>query len=178
MPNRRQNSTFQLRFQISQLQLYCDRYSYQLDEAPLRGNSKLIVERGFFAKHELLDVCYWKTPRSQSKCRKNDEEFIREVTAISLSTQNEKLKIEVLTLLSGVSWPTASTLLHFCYPEKYPILDFRALWSLGIDQLPGKYDFDFWWSYVSACRKISLENTITIRQLDKALWQYSKEHQI
>ncbi len=37
----------------------------------------------------------------------------------------------VLRFLDGVEWPTASTILHFCGARPYPILDYRALWSLG-----------------------------------------------
>ncbi len=61
----------------------------------------------------------------------NPEDFIKDVTHTALITPSERLRIEVLTLLNGVSWPTASVLLHFGYDNLYPILDFRALWSLG-----------------------------------------------
>lgn len=33
-------------------------------------------------------------------------------TRVALSTPSERLRIEVLTLLDGVGWPTASVLLH------------------------------------------------------------------
>ena len=143
----------------------------------IREYAQTAVKRGFLLKQELLDICYWKTPRSQSKCRKDEDDFIIDVTKVSLSTVNEKLKIEILTLLSGVKWPTASTILHFCFPEQYPILDYRALWSLSVNTPPAAYDFYFWWDYVMICREISEELDITIRELGKGLWQYSKENQ-
>lgn len=43
------------------------------------------------------------------------------------------MRIEVLTVVCGVSWPVASTILHYCVSDDYPILDFRALWSLEMD---------------------------------------------
>jgi hypothetical protein len=30
-----------------------------------------------------------------------------------------------------VNWPTASVILHFVYPKRYPILDYRALWQFS-----------------------------------------------
>ncbi len=60
---------------------------------------------------------------------------------------------------------------------KYPIIDFRALWSLQVN-VPNKYTFEFWRKYVQYCRKIARENHVDLRILDKALWQYSKENQI
>ena len=98
-------------------------------------------------------------------------------SSIALSTQEERTKIEILTLLNGVNWPSASVILHFFHNDLYPILDFRALWSLGIEKVPAQYTFVFWWKYVSYCRKLSLKHNIDMRILDKALWQYSKENQ-
>jgi hypothetical protein len=86
------------------------------------------------------------------------------------------LRIEVLTLLAGVSWPTASVILHFFHREQYPILDVRALWSLQCDP-PGEYDIPFWESYTSSCRSLAQKAGVSMRTLDRALWQYSKENQ-
>lgn len=107
----------------------------------------------------------------------NTEEFVREVTKVAFSTHEERLRIGIFTLLRGVSWPTASVLLHFASPDLYPILDFRALWSLGVKKPPSVYTFEFWDAYVSATRRIASEYGVKLRQLDRALWQYSKETQ-
>jgi hypothetical protein len=55
------------------------------------------------------------------------------------------------------------------------------LWTLGFKQ-PSQYTFDFWWSYVSACRSVFQRvrrdvPNITMREMDRALWQFSKENQ-
>jgi len=51
-----------------------------------------------------------------------------------------------LLAFKGVSFPTASVILHFCVSSQYPILDVRAMWSLGIEK-PGPYTIDHWRSY-------------------------------
>ena len=89
---------------------------------------------------------------------------------------SEQLRIEALTLLRGVSWPIASTILHWCHADPYPVLDLRALWSLGIDTTP-RYDFPFWWAYVERCRALAAEARMSMRMLDRALWQYSRERE-
>jgi hypothetical protein len=48
---------------------------------------------------------------------------------------------------------------------------------MGLDTQIKQYDFDSWWLYVEACRKMAHLNNFTMRELDRALWQYSKEHQ-
>lgn len=60
--------------------------------------------------------------------------------------------------------------------DLYPILDYRALWSLGIDPPPA-YDFPFWRAYTLACRELAAGAGVSMRDLDRALWQYSKENQ-
>jgi hypothetical protein len=128
-------------------------------------------------KDEFVELCRWKTPRSQQRVLSNPEDFIKEVTHTSLTTASERLRIGVLTLLNGVSWPTASVLLHFGYDNLYPILDFRALWSLGVDASQVNYCFDFWWEYTQHCRSLATESGVSMRVLDRALWQYSDSNQ-
>ncbi|MFW6153734.1 MAG: hypothetical protein ACOC95_00790 [Planctomycetota bacterium] len=122
-------------------------------------------------------MCKWKSPRSQSKCRRNKASEIAETTGLALKTQSEHLRIDVLRCLHGVDWPTASVLLHIAHPDPYPILDVRALWSLGLDKKPSYYTFEFWMQYVQICRNLATEYDVDMRTLDRALWQYSKEHQ-
>jgi hypothetical protein len=71
----------------------------------------------------------------------------------------------------------ASVILHWCHADRYPIIDYRALWSLSVEQQPAFYTFDFWWSYVVCCRQLAEEAGVDMRTLDRALWQYSKENQ-
>ena len=80
-------------------------------------------------------------------------------------------------MLDGVGWPTASVLLHFGHAEPYPILDYRALWSCGVPRPPSQYSFGLWWPYTRFCREITRRYGISMRTLDRALWQYSKERQ-
>ena len=98
------------------------------------------------------------------------------LTRAALATSGEALKIDLLRLLDGVEWPTASTILHFCDARPYPILDYRALWSLGYAK-PPKYTMEFWLGYLEYTRGLATRLELPIRIVDKALWQYSKERQ-
>ena len=71
----------------------------------------------------------------------------------------------------------ASVILHWCHTDRYPIIDYRALWSLGVKEVLATYSFDFWLTYVAFCRQLADEARVDMRTLDKALWQYSKEKQ-
>ena len=134
-------------------------------------------KRGYLDRYEFLEIARWKSPRTQPRCAENGEAFVEEVTRIAFSTPNEQVAIQVLTILRGVSWPTASVVLHFCSPRPYPILDFRALWSLSVPVSDAEYDFALWSAYVKATRTLADKHGLDMRTLDRALWAYSKVNQ-
>jgi hypothetical protein len=169
-------SSFALRFPSRAVREWAGRYSYRGVRYIEREVGPAVRKAGYYTRQQFLDTCRWKTGRTQSRCRKNEETFIKAVTRVALSHPNERVRIEVLTLLDGVDWPTASVLLHFGHREPYPILDFRALWSVGIRR-PPRYSFNFWWQYVEFCRRLSQGCGVSMRDFDRALWQYSKERQ-
>ena len=173
----------QLRFDPSEIQPLADSYVSRLNERDRRLTANVVdsvvpryVAAGFLTKSDFLTICEWKTSRTKSRCASNDAKFIREISSLSLTTSCEQLRIQVWTLLHGVNWPTASVFLHFSMPDRYPILDFRAIWSLE-SVVPKQYNFDYWNRYVECCRTIANENDVSMRTLDQSLWEYSKRHQ-
>ena len=136
-----------------------------------------VRDRGYLRRREFLALCRWKTPRTIKRCSSNTTELIRDATQLAFGTSDERAKIGILRLLAGIDWPTASVLLHFCDRQPYPVLDFRALWSLGSER-PSRYTFDFWWAYTMFTRQLAESTGHTMRTVDRALWQYSKQHQL
>mgnify|MGYP006431627951 CR=1 FL=1 len=170
---------FELRFPEADIPTWADRYDYTapggLEDVP-REAARFMRTHGHLDKAMFVRLCRWKSPRPTRHYERNDDAFVREVSGIALTTPSERLRVEILTLLHGVSWPVASVLLHFGHEEAYPILDVRAFWSLGFEE-PPRYDFEVWWAYVQFCRSMSSTHGLSIRELDKALWKYSKANQ-
>lgn len=166
---------FKLRFDSEDILFWANRYEFDTDDEPNKIGCSA-MKKGYLTCDELYELCRWKSTRKASEAKKNSELTVKEITRFSFSTPDDCSKITSLTLLKGVLWPTASVLLHFCVDDTYPILDVRAIWSLGEKQ-PSSYTYEYWRSYVSCCQEISKENNISVRTLDKALWQYSKENQ-
>lgn len=169
--------TFKLRFPETEISHWSERYEYPGEPELVAGPVTSSRSRGYLTKADFLQIARWKTPRSQARCTKNDPKFVEEVTRLALApSTSDRLRIESVTLLSGVEWPTASVILHFCHPEPCPILDFRALWSVSCDK-PAQYDYSLWTSFTRFTRDICARRNVTPRALDRALWQYSKERQ-
>lgn len=134
-------------------------------------------ERGALSKADFLTIAEWNSPRPRALFRSNAEDFIREITRVSFATKHERVRVEVLTLLKGVSLGTASVLLHFCSADPYPIYDPMSLWSVQATP-PNKFDFDFWWEYVLTTRKLAKQAKVSMRMLDRALWEYARVNQV
>ena len=165
-----------LRFSESEIQQWAERYnSGSTDEAYFVEISPKIQAQGYLDKELLKRIARWKSPRRAGLIEKNDDDYIKDLTSFAFSATSERARIEVLLLLDGVGWPTASVTLHLFHKDPYPILDFRAMWSIGLDDYT--YSSSFWSDYTSFCREITSCNQIDMRTLDKALWQYSKENQ-
>lgn len=152
------------------------RYSYQLGDDQAKHIGATVKTRGFMTKPEFPALCKWKTQRSKSRCARNPDNVIEEATRLAISAQSEGLRIGIPKLLQGVDWATASVILHFCHAERYPILDKRAFWTAGIDKMP-HITSGIWHDYVQFCRALSVRIEMSMRDLDRGLWQYSKENQ-
>ena len=167
-----------LRFTDDKIRYWSGEYNYYQSkiEQEILDLVPTVKKRGYIFKNEFILVSRWKSPRTFKHYSSNDAEYIKEITTLALSTKNEQLRIESLTLLSGINYPAASVILHFFHKDKYPIIDFRALWSIK-SGVPKKYSFPFWFDYVQFCRKLSSISGCNMRIVDQALWAYSKVNQ-
>src|SRR5436190_3490439 len=168
---------FRLRFPEADIARWATRFGDDGSDDEILGNIRpLVLARGHLTRPEFLKICAWKSVRTKPSCRRNHAHKVETLTRAAFATPDEALKISLLRLLDGVEWPTASTILHFCDTRAYPILDYRALWSLGFAN-PPRYAMEFWLAYLAFTRGLALRLGVPIRTVDKALWQYSKERQ-
>lgn len=155
---------------------YNQRYKGSDDEKIEKEMKEWLKKNRYMGREGFVKIGLWKSKRPKNWYEKNDDLTVKEITTFSFATKCEKAKIKSLLVLNGVSYPLASVILHFAFPNRYPIMDFRVIWSLGWEQ-PKYYTFDFWEKYFIEMRRISGKLQEDIRTIDKALWEYSKENQ-
>ena len=165
-----------LRFAASEIERHAQDYSVPRDEEELLSLRPAVQAAGRLTRDQLRLLAQWKSPRSAWRVSANPAGYVEEVTAFALACTSERARIEALTVLDGVLWPTASVVLHLFHTERYPILDIRALWSVKTD-VPAQYTAAFWERYVRYCRSVAERSGVSMRTLDRALWQYSKTNQ-
>jgi hypothetical protein len=166
--------SFTLQFDPAEIGALAARFGEGGDAGPAAVGAAA-GRRGHYTRGEFLALCEWKSPRSRPLVAANGPAAVRTATRVALAAGNaDRERIEALLSLRGVGMPTASVLLHFAIPDRYPILDVRALESLGVTGRTG-YPVAFWLAYLEACRALAARSGVSLRTLDKALWQHSKE---
>jgi hypothetical protein len=171
---------FSLRFPLRDVLELASRY-HNVGEAEVLEVGRRVAG-GEYRREHLAKIFDWKTRgRGRSRIALNSDAEVADALRLAVSAKTELCALSVLTGLSGVEIPVASTILTVVNPRQYTILDFRALYSLGVDETA--YSPRFYLAYLDVCRHVARQATevvgteVSLRKLDHALWQYSKENQ-
>jgi len=173
---------FTKKFFLRYSQKYDEKYKGTSDELVEKELKKWLSNHKYLTREKFIKLGLWKSkrPRKHYENSKNTDKFVKEVTSFAFKTNDERKRIESLLNinggLKGVSWPVASVILHFAFPETCPIMDYRVIWSLGWEQ-PRNYSLAFWRKYVNKLRSLAKKFYLPLRTIEKALWCYSKENQ-
>jgi hypothetical protein len=139
------------------------------------------IRNRVFSLDNLEAIVRWKSERVVHHLDKNSQEEIEKALAVAVSPDaSTQDAVKALIELRGVGVPVASAILTAIFPERYTVLDFRALESLGYAQ----QDVAFYVEYLAFCKQLAdrgivkpqdnLPAPTALRALDRALWQWSK----
>lgn len=164
---------FRLQFQPRWIRELAALYDYPGEDRAIR-DGEAARRAGAYRYDDLLWLYGWKTRnRPVSRFLANDPPRAEEATRIALDARTpEPDRMAALTALAGVAYPVASCVLHFAHTDPYPILDRRALESLGYRTRRTTYTERFWQDYVAACRDLAEAHGVSMRDLDRALWTW------
>ncbi len=162
----------QINLTHDQILEYAAEYANDADDV-LGDRMEAAANRGHMTRGDLIAVARWKWRggRTRQLCGQNTDAEVEEITCVSFAAESERLRIGALLALRGVQWPMASVILHFAFPDRYPILDIRAMNTVGGST---HYTFERWLEYVELCRATAQEHRITMRTLDRALWAFGR----
>ena len=165
---------FVLQFDSSEIAALAARYGYEQDDEAFKAGSNIVG--GNYSRENLKIIVHWKSPRKIAYIDDNtDIEIARALRFAGDSRTSERSAVDVLDRLHGVGVPIASAVLTTMFPEKYTIIDFRALESLGIVKAPSG-SVHYYLHYLAKCRELARKHNVSLRTLDRALWQWSKEN--
>ena len=172
----------------SELQHLADEYwqeagnrEQELEQAAFEAGAA--IRGGDYSLANLEAIIRWKSERVVHYLIGNSQAKIRQVLAIAASPDTPvKQAVEALISLRGIDVPIATAILSAISPERYNVLDFRALEALGNP----RHNIEFYAEYVEFCRRIAergivkpqdgLPGPTALHALDRALWEWSRKH--
>ena len=164
---------FELQFDPAEIPRWAKKYDVAGDDDALDAGRR-IASGTFDPISEFAIIFRWKTRnRGRSRLFKNTPEEIADALTLAVLAKTERSAVAVLRGLSGVGTPVASAILTAINPERYTVIDFRALEALGADTVDRSLPFYLY--YLRYCREIAGEYGVSLRKLDRALWQWSYE---
>lgn len=129
---------------------------------------------GYLDKVIFTKVALWKSRRNAHHYAANPEEHIQAATARAFKARNDEVAVAALLPLSGVALRTATALLHWMMPGRFPILDFRVVKALGMQAPRSWEDIGFYLDITERLRREAAGSGMDLRTLDRALWAWDK----
>ncbi len=179
---------FQLQPQETELQQLAEQYwqkagekDHQLETAAFEAGEA--IRNGDYSLANLEAIVRWKSERVVHYLIGNSDEKIRRVLGTAASPDaSTEAAVKALLELHGVDLPVASAILAAIFPERYTVLDYRALEALG----HARHDVHFYEEYLDFCKRLAESNIVRpqselpgptpLRALDRALWEWSRSH--
>jgi hypothetical protein len=131
--------------------------------------------KGYLTRSVFLDIARWKSPRPRRLHEANSPMVIRAATRASFDASSDSAAVEPLCTLKGVRLRTASALLQWMRPDRFPILDVRVVNSLGEAPPNNWEETAFYTRIADGIRTIAKELGVDLRTLDRALWALDKK---
>jgi hypothetical protein len=137
---------------------------------------KELTEEATLSKETFIRILDWKAARVKGIVRL--EEFCVYQEAVGKAfVADENDKLEILVQEWGIGAPVGSTILHFMYPDSFPIIDVRTAQTLHHAGLINSKstDLSHYPSFRAKMLTIAKENPqFTLREIDRAVFAYHK----
>ncbi len=141
------------------------------------------IRNGDYTLANLEAIVRWKSAPVVHYLIGNSSEKIRRSLAVAASPEaSTGAAVKALLELHGVDIAVASAILAAIFPERYTVLDFRALEALG----HARHDVEFYEEYLAFCKRLAESEIVKpqsdlpaptpLRALDRALLEWSKSH--
>lgn len=135
-------------------------------------------------KATFQDLYDWKARRSKKHLEVEDNYELYESAFKEIHDLKDEEKIKFYRKtnerkkLPGILDPVASTILHFMYPDKFPIKDVRTVETLrdkGL--LTGKVSYNKYRKVIFEIRK-NCGGEFSLREIDRALFTYNERKEL
>jgi hypothetical protein len=126
------------------------------------------IVSGEFTFSNLEVICKWLSARNIHLLDRNPTK-IKRALEHAISAMGVKEAVCSLTELDGIAVKRASAILAAMYPKRYTVMSIYSLESLGVKDSGSVY---IYLHYLDFCLCVAEKYRITMRELDRANWQW------
>jgi hypothetical protein len=141
------------------------------------------IRNGEFTLGNVEAIVRWKSERVVHYLIANSDESIKAALAVVVAPETTtEAALHALIALRGVDISIASSILSAIFPERYAVLDYRALEALG----HARHDVGFYIEYNKFIKRLvdcgivkpqdELPGPTPLHAFERALWQWSRNH--
>jgi hypothetical protein len=153
----------------------------QLEKAAFEAGQA--IREGDYSLPNLETIVRWKSERVVHYLIGNSNENLKKALRVAAAPETSvKDAVNALTGLRGIDLPIATAILSTIHPDRYAVLDYRALEALG----HSRHDVDFYEKYLGFFRHLAecgiikpqtnLPGDTPLHALERALWEWSRSH--
>lgn len=162
---------FKYSINSSEIPTLLEEYRTEMKSETAALDSGRRIVAGDYSLGNLRPIIAWKASRALGHVGHNTAEELEEALSLVVKGVSDRASIAILMGLSGVRAPMASAILTAIAPERFTVIDKLALNSL--EQRRWDLTPDFYIAYLKFCRATAERQELSLRDLDRALWQYS-----
>jgi hypothetical protein len=173
-------ASFELQFPCSELDHWAQQWErrptyksdFEKEKGALAAGARLAA--GQMSIEDFREICKWKSDRPGPSIRSNENEDVFEAVRLALDARTPRCAIAALDGLTGVGPRMASAILTAMVPDKYAMIDIRALHALGVS---GSVDYMALYPQdLEKCLSLRTKSGMDLRSVDHALWTWSEAH--
>ena len=149
---------------------YLEKYKADDDEAFQAGQR---IRSGDYSRANLVKLVEWKSVRRLGLIAENSDSEIADALRLALCASEPRSAFGVLMALRGVGTPMASAILTVLDQDRYTVIDYRAMESLGVPDADYTNLNFYLLHYFPECQRLASQGGVDLRTLDRALWFWS-----
>jgi len=165
---------------MDDLKEYLKYYPSELERYLFEDINKKFKTGHHLNSDDFFTIIAWKRKASAIKIAKKWKGLaVENVTENIFKESDDNKKVEILIGIGGIGLAIASSILAVCYPDRFTIIDYRALNSLRkiekdrCKDLPDKaenFKKENYFEYLDICQRIWKKYASSLRDFDKMLW--------
>jgi len=148
--------------------------SQRSTEIGLESRMLPLRSQGYLDMTSFLELARWKSTRPTPLYLRNTEAEVQNASRVAFKADSDTSALRALMALQGVGLRTATALLHWMIPERFPVFDFRVVEALGLQPPRDWNDIEFYLEVAETIRSLAGKYGLSLRTTDRALWTWSK----